>query len=90
MVDVHIISESVGIKKPAPRIFEIALQELRLDASECWFLGDHPENDVLGASAAGLCGVWFRASTPWPDGSPPAVSVSSFAEFEALVRAARD
>jgi putative hydrolase of the HAD superfamily len=87
-----VISDAVGCKKPEPRIFELACEELSVDASECWFVGDHPENDVLGATRAGMTAVWIQ--TPgdgriWPQGVPaPAHCVETLVEVEALIAAA--
>ncbi|MFZ3198485.1 MAG: HAD family hydrolase, partial [Bacillus mycoides] len=47
------ISEAEGIKKPHPEIFERALQKLNVKAEECLYVGDHPENDVIGAEQIG-------------------------------------
>ena len=67
-LDLILTSEEVGINKPDPRIFEIALERLQLEASQIWMVGDHPVNDVLGARGAGLTGVWLKgAMHAWPD-----------------------
>jgi putative hydrolase of the HAD superfamily len=67
-LDLILVSEDVGIKKPDPRIFEIALEHLQLETSQVWMVGDHPVNDVLGARGAGLTGVWLKnANHTWPD-----------------------
>ena len=42
MIDALVISETVGYKKPDPRIFIAALAELGLKNSETMFVGDHP------------------------------------------------
>ncbi|HHT7239959.1 MULTISPECIES: HAD family hydrolase [Bacillus] len=55
-----LVSEAEGIKKPHPEIFERALQKLHVTAEECLYVGDHPENDVLGAENVGIHGVWKR------------------------------
>ncbi|SCB01789.1 HAD-superfamily hydrolase, subfamily IA, variant 1 [Bacillus mycoides] len=60
------ISEAEGIKKPHPEIFERALQKLNVKAEECLYVGDHPENDVIGAEQIGILGVWKRDSF-WGD-----------------------
>ncbi|HDR7959256.1 HAD family hydrolase [Bacillus wiedmannii] len=55
-----LVSEAEGIKKPHPEIFERALQKLDVKAAECLYVGDHPENDVLGSERVGILGVWKR------------------------------
>jgi putative hydrolase of the HAD superfamily len=47
-------SGEVGINKPDPRIFTIALDALGVEPHEAWYLGDMPGIDVVGARAAGL------------------------------------
>jgi putative hydrolase of the HAD superfamily len=44
----------VGVDKPDPRIFHIALEVIGIDAADAWYLGDMPGIDVVGARAAGL------------------------------------
>jgi putative hydrolase of the HAD superfamily len=53
-VDVVIISEAVGAKKPDTKPFIEALHLLEVSASTAWFVGDHPVNDVQGALAVGM------------------------------------
>jgi len=47
-------SAEVGVEKPDPRIFEAAASRLGLPASECAYIGDIYEIDILGARGAGL------------------------------------
>jgi putative hydrolase of the HAD superfamily len=47
-------SGAVGVSKPDPRIFQIALDAIGVAASDSWYLGDMPGIDVVGARAAGL------------------------------------
>ncbi|MEI4771556.1 HAD family hydrolase [Psychrobacillus sp. FJAT-51614] len=56
--DIILISEWEGIKKPDPRIFNKALEKLQVSANESIFMGDHPENDVVGAQKVGMKGIW--------------------------------
>ena len=37
-----------------------------MKAEECLYVGDHPENDVLGSEQVGILGVWKRDSF-WSD-----------------------
>ena len=47
-------SGEVGVEKPDPRIFQIALDRLGVSAAEALYVGDLYEVDVVGARAAGL------------------------------------
>ena len=54
------ISQQVGIKKPAPEIFQRCLDALVVLPSEAVFIGDHPVNDIEAAAAVGMHTVWFE------------------------------
>lgn len=47
-------SGEVGVEKPDPRIFEIALERMGVRARDALYVGDLYEVDVVGARAAGL------------------------------------
>ena len=47
-------SGAVGVDKPDPRIFQLALDAIGVEAADAWYLGDMPGIDVVGARAAGL------------------------------------
>ncbi|GAA5007271.1 HAD family hydrolase [Acinetobacter puyangensis] len=52
--DMIVSSESVGIKKPAPGIFQYVANNLQVLPQQCLFIGDHPVNDIFGARRAGM------------------------------------
>lgn len=52
--DVIIDSHIVGVAKPDPRIFQIALERLGVAPDEVRFAGDIFSIDILGARAAGI------------------------------------
>lgn len=52
--DLVVDSGKVGVEKPDPRIFEIALQHFDVAPARALHLGDMFATDVLGARAAGL------------------------------------
>ncbi len=52
--DVIVDSHVVGVAKPDPRIFQIALERLGVAPDEARFAGDIYSIDVLGAHAAGI------------------------------------
>lgn len=53
-VECVIDSGEVGVQKPDPRIFRIALDAMSVEARNAWYVGDMPGIDVVGARAAGL------------------------------------
>jgi FMN phosphatase YigB (HAD superfamily) len=55
-VDIECVIDSgnVGVMKPDPRIFEVAIDLLSLDADQIWYVGDMPAIDVVGARRAGI------------------------------------
>lgn len=65
-LDFVIDSSRVGIEKPDPRIFRLALERGGLRAGEAAYIGDLYSVDVLGARAAGLRAVLMDPGTCWP------------------------
>jgi putative hydrolase of the HAD superfamily len=53
-VECIVDSGAVGVSKPDPRIFRIALDALGIEPDDAWYVGDMPGIDVVGARAAGL------------------------------------
>ena len=84
--DAVVISEEVGVTKPDPMIFALALQGIGVDAADALFIGDNWTNDIAGALAAGMKAIWLdrEPETPAPAGLPgqksperPAIAVVS-------------
>jgi len=53
-VECVIDSGAVGVMKPDPRIFHLALDAMGVAADDAWYVGDMPGIDVVGARRAGL------------------------------------
>ncbi len=73
------VSADLGVRKPNPAIFYLALQQLELKPEQAVYVGDDFEKDVLGAQAAGLRVLWFhQGQKPEPaDGQRPPDGVIS-------------
>lgn len=56
--DLILIDTEVGVSKPDPGIFELALKELSLEADEVWMVGDNLIWDVEGPQRLGIFSVW--------------------------------
>lgn len=68
------ISHLFGAKKPDPAIFLAAAARLEVPPGEVLFVGDHPYNDIWGASQAGMRTAWLRRATPWPETLPTTIA----------------
>jgi len=52
------IEEEVGMGKPEPGVYELALRTLQVGPSEAWMVGDNLVWDIEAAQQAGLHAVW--------------------------------
>ncbi len=64
----HVLVDSavVGVAKPDPEIFRLAVRRLRLSPGDCAFVGDSFDRDIVPAKSAGLFTVWLRGPAPRP------------------------
>lgn len=87
-VECVIDSGAVGVSKPDPRIFHLALEAMNLPAAGVWYVGDTPAIDVVGARAAGLVPI---AMDPYGlHGGADYVRVATLHDVAALVEASAD
>lgn len=54
LVKVSLISESVGVAKPDPAIYRMALDQLGAKVEESLYVGNNPDTDILGAGNIGM------------------------------------
>jgi putative hydrolase of the HAD superfamily len=57
LIDIVVSSACVGLHKPDPRIFELALDRVGVSANDAAHVGDHHYADVVGALAVGMIPV---------------------------------
>lgn len=86
-VEVILDSSVVGVSKPDPAIFRLALDALGVDATHAIHVGDTPSADVEGAWAAGVTPVLVDPYDLHP--SVECAHVASLAEVPALLTAHR-
>ncbi len=72
--DVAMISGDEGIHKPHPELFRRAAARLCVAPESCVYVGDHPVNDIQGATSAGMKAIFLntRGLDEHPDGVPEA------------------
>lgn len=61
--DLMLFSDEVGIRKPNPRIFQIAAKKLNVKPHEVVHVGDNLKSDVWGAKNAGLKAIYLSTET---------------------------
>lgn len=62
LVDVQVYSDEVGVRKPNPRMIEIAADALGLDPRRTWYVGDTMDRDVAAGRRAGVGAVLLTRS----------------------------
>ena len=60
LFDAEVFSSSVGLRKPDPRIYALALDELEVPASEAMFVGDGANDELAGAERVGMTSVMLE------------------------------
>jgi len=63
-----VFSDEVGYCKPDPRVFEKALNELKVRPEEAVHVGDLLRTDVAGAKGIGMKAVWVSETGNYPHG----------------------
>lgn len=66
--DAVVIADEVGVAKPNVEIFQLACRRLRVAPYQAVHVGDRLDVDAIGASQAGMTGVWLDRSAT---GTPP-------------------
>lgn len=75
----------VDIYKPEPGIFEHALKQMKVTASETVYVGDNYYADILGARRAGLQPVLYDPEQIFPEAD--CVTIRSFDELIPVIQA---
>jgi putative hydrolase of the HAD superfamily len=84
LVDYLTYSEEVGVEKPDPRIFKIALGRAGCRADEALHIGNDYQADVVGARTAGLTPILLDRNDHYPEAD--CLRVRSLSEIEGMLR----
>jgi putative hydrolase of the HAD superfamily len=91
LLDTIVISSEVGMRKPDPGIFRLALDQLGVEPHDAMFVGDRLETDVQGAANLGMTTVqalWFNADDT-PSIEPDFMAFTPMDVLNAVRRLAR-
>ncbi|MDR1108341.1 MAG: HAD family hydrolase [Spirochaetaceae bacterium] len=67
--DAWVVSETVGIQKPAPEMFQAAMEQLSLSDSDkhrIVMVGNNLQRDISGANRFGIVSIWIDWSPRYP------------------------
>lgn len=65
-LDLVIDSRIVGVEKPDPKIFQLAIDRAGVEPDEAMYVGDFYSLDVLGARSAGIEAILLDPVGAWP------------------------
>lgn len=86
--DAVIVAGEVGVAKPDPRPFTLALERLGVSPREAVMVGNSLHSDVAGAQGVGIPAIWVNREGAALDGEvAPEAQIASLDELEgALAR----
>lgn len=82
--DTVLISEVEQIRKPQVEIFQKAMKQLSVSASDSVFVGDHPEADIAGAKGAMMKTIWKRNSS-WSEAKEADAIIDELSEIPLIL-----
>jgi len=84
--DAVIISGEVGVRKPQPRVFTLALDRLDVGPETAVMVGNSLESDIAGAQQAGLRAIWLnRGAKECNPTIQPDAEITSLSELRSLL-----
>lgn len=69
--DFLVVSSLVGLEKPDPAIFELAIEKAGVPKEEILYVGDQMDDDIRGAQAVGLKAILIDRHDRWSHCSCP-------------------
>jgi putative hydrolase of the HAD superfamily len=85
-IDALVVSEEVGVSKPDPEIFRVALERLRVRPEQAVMIGDSWGADIAGAHAAGVRAIWFNPGALPAPGQPAVPELRSLEPADTIAR----
>ena len=89
LIDVVVYTSDLLHSKPHPSVFLDLAHRLEVEPAACVMVGDRPADDVAGALAAGMRGVWKTNGAPRENaaGVVPTATIAHLSELPALLDA---
>ena len=80
-------ADMLGLAKPEPQVFLAALARAQVEPAHSVHIGDHPEDDILGAQRVGMGTIWFNPEQKiWTGGTEPDAQISRISQLPDLLK----
>ena len=80
-----LISGEIGVRKPEPEMFSLALDKLGVSANEAVMVGNRIDSDIVGAKNAGITAVWLNRDRVQNDtGIEPDLEISTLDQLSLI------
>ena len=88
LLDAIVYTSDLPHSKPHPSVFAHVLGRLGSSPEEGVMVGDRMVDDISGALAVGMRGVWRENDNPWPkpEGLQPSATIRNLDELPELLR----
>lgn len=83
--DKVILSDTVGVNKPHPDIFDFALNETGSKRDEVIMIGDNLQTDITGAYNSRIDQIWFNPENVQPKDIQPTYIVNRLLEIKNIL-----
>lgn len=83
------ISDQLGISKPNPKIYALALRDLGLEPAEAMYVGDSPSHDITPPKSIGMKAAWAKRASRHARGLGDAIpdhEVEDFVQLRTILR----
>ncbi|HEX6884319.1 MAG TPA: TIGR02253 family HAD-type hydrolase [Planctomycetota bacterium] len=78
------ISDQLGISKPNPKIYALALRDLGLEAGQAMYVGDSPSHDITPPKSIGMKAAWAKRASRHVRGLGDAIPDHEVEDFVVL------
>jgi len=78
LIDLIIISDEIGIKKPNPKLFGYWLKKCGIEGPEAIYIGDRIDKDIIPASLNKIYGIYLHRGGKYDDYDSDLIQEGSF------------
>ncbi|MCO7126431.1 HAD family hydrolase [Sporolactobacillus shoreicorticis] len=79
-----IFSGDIGVAKPEPQIFRHACSAAGYSPSQCFYIGDNYQKDIIGSSNVGMKAIWLLRKNPATDHSERTTNIKKIVSLNEL------